>query len=140
MKKTKLTALVLSLTVVGAGFIPFISEAWGQPGMVQQQYVTAQYWCGSYYSSYPCQQQYQQYQAPQYQQQAQSYYYNNSYAYSYSYQQQYVPTYYAPTTYAYQNLTNNNGYPYYSNYPVTYAYQNLTNNGYAYPNYTYYGW
>ena len=142
MKKTTLTALVLSLAVVGAGFIPFISEAWGPQGGMQQHYVTAQYWCGSYYSSYPCQQQYQQPQYPQYQ--AQQYYYNSS-SYSYTYQQQYTPTYYypTPTTYAYQYMTNG-GYPYgNSYYPTTYAYQNLTNNSYSYPaysGYTYHGW
>ncbi len=110
MKSMRLKAGILSLAVVGAGLIPVASHAWSMRQNINQghsNYVTAQNWCGSYYSSYPCQQQ-QQYGYT-------STHYTNFNTYQYANYQyptyQYSPTsYYYPTTYASQNLTGQYGY------------------------------
>ncbi len=92
---TRLKAVLLSLVVVGAGFVPFAAGAWG-----------ARHTQG--YAQYQQYQPYQNYQPSNY---SGGYYNPRTYG-----DYQYVPTsyYYYPSTYAYQHMTNGYGYGSYS--------------------------
>ncbi len=138
MKRTYMKRWAISLLILGVGCVPAVSFAWGHQGMEQRQYVTAPYWCGSYYSSYPC----QPYPVnPQYQNYLQYQPFYTTYQQPVSYQPvpyQYVPTsYYYASTYTYQSSYYGpaQGYPYYNNGYLQYPPSVYPNTGY-----TYYGW
>src|SRR3989344_5584049 len=116
--KHKYAALAASLIFVliplasaGAYYTPYYSAT-----------VTAPYWCGSYYSSYPCPQYQYQYQYTQ----QYSYYPSYPYSYNYSYYNYNAPSPSGYWGYCYQTVAPTHGpsyrYPCYQQYDPNYQY------------------